>query len=321
MGNRLVYAKATVILLMSLPTIWPAASSNPLPKAADSRTGKLFTYERRVPFELSEASTRKESGVIVRDVSYASYGQRHGRIKAYIVKPDRAGPHAGVVFFHWLGRFKSDRTQFLDEAVTLAQHGVVSILIQGFFPWLEPPTEAKADRQRVIDQTIEVRRAFDLLLAQPGVDPKRLGFVGHDYGAMYGSIVAGLDKRAKAFVLIAGLGNFGDWSLKYWPVTGNQGAETYRQIMMEVDPIQYISSAKHAKLLFQFAQQDIFISKSAADQFYGAASERSSLSGTTPSTISMSKLPEPTVRSGLPSNLGSRGEDRDAMSPALRNEN
>jgi hypothetical protein len=43
--------------------------------------------------------------------------------------------------------------------------------------------------------------------------------------------------------------------------------------MMEVDPIQYISSAKHAKLLFQFAQQDIFISKSAADQFYGAASE------------------------------------------------
>jgi dienelactone hydrolase len=273
MGNRLVYAKATVILLMSLPTIWPAASSNPLPKAADSRTGKLFTYERRVPFELSEASTRKENGVIVRDVSYASYGQRHGRIKAYIVKPDRAGPHAGVVFFHWLGRFKSDRTQFLDEAVTLAQHGVVSILIQGFFPWLEPPTEAKADRQRVIDQTIEVRRAFDLLLAQPGVDPKRLGFVGHDYGAMYGSIVAGLDMRAKAFVLIAGLGNFGDWSLKYWPVTGNQGAETYRQIMMEVDPIQYISSAKHAKLLFQFAQQDIFISKSAADQFYGAASE------------------------------------------------
>lgn len=273
MGNRLGYAKAIVILLSSLTTIWPAARSNPLPKAAVTKTAKLFDYERRAPFELSETFTRKQGGVIVRDVSYASYAHRHGRIKAYIVKPDSGGPHAGVVFFHWLGRFKSDRTQFLDEAVTLAHHGVVSVLIQGFFPWSEAPTEAKVDRQLVIDQTIEVRRAFDLLLAQPGVDPKRIGFVGHDYGAMYGSIVAGLDKRAKAYVLVAGLGNFGDWSLKYWPVTGKQGAETYRQIMMEVDPIQYISRAKHAKLLFQFAQQDIFISKSAADQFYGAASE------------------------------------------------
>jgi pimeloyl-ACP methyl ester carboxylesterase len=79
----------------------------------------------------------------------------------------------------------------------------------------EPPTDGKADRRQVIDQTIEVRRAIDLLLLQPEVDPKRVGYVGHDYGAMYGSIVAGHDKRVKAYVLIAGMGNFGDWSLKY----------------------------------------------------------------------------------------------------------
>jgi hypothetical protein len=90
---------------------------------------------------------------------------------------------------------------------------------------------------------------------------------------MYGSIVAGLDKRVKTYVLIAGMGNFADWSLKYWPATGNQGAEVYREVMKEVDPVQFISGARPARLLFQFANRDIFISKSVADQFFAAASQ------------------------------------------------
>ena len=70
----------------------------------------------------------------------------------------------------------------------------------------------------VIDQTIEVRRALDLLLSQPQVDAKRLAFVGHDYGAIFGGIVAGVEKRVKACVLMAGMGNFSDWSLRpsFW---------------------------------------------------------------------------------------------------------
>ncbi len=68
----------------------------------------------------------------------------------------------------------------------------------------------------MIDQTIDLRRAIDVLLMQPGIDNERIAFVGHDYGAMFGSIMAGIDKRVKACVLVTGMGNFGDWSLKYW---------------------------------------------------------------------------------------------------------
>lgn len=234
---------------------------------------QLFGYDRSVAFDLKETSAKEQNGVLIRDVNYAAYASRHGRIKAYLVKPQGPGRFAGILFFHWLGNSKSDRTQFLEEAKALAQQGVVSLLIQGFFPWLEPPTEGNADRQQVIDQTIEVRRALDLLLLQPEVDPKRVGFVGHDYGAMYGSIVAGFDKRVKAYVLIAGMGNFGDWSLKYWPATAAQGAQVYRQVMKEVDPIRFISRANPARILFQFANRDTYISKSVADEFFGAASE------------------------------------------------
>lgn len=246
----------------------PASGTTRLPNAED-----LFAYDRNTPVDLKEVGQTEANGVLVRDIEYAAYASRHGRIKAYLVKPQGKGPFAGILFFHWLGNEKSDRTQFLDEAKSLARQGAVSLLIQGFFPWVEQPTNAKADRQQVIDQTIEVRRALDLLLSQPEVDPKRIGYVGHDYGAMFGSIASGVDKRVKTYVLIAGMGNFGDWSLKYWPVTAAGGAETYRQTMKEVDPIQHISRAAPASLLFQFSNNDKFISKQVAQEFFGAAKE------------------------------------------------
>src|SRR5204863_5742114 len=96
---------------------------------------------------------------------------------------------------------------------------------RGFFPWSESPVDGEKDRQQIADQTIELRRALDLLLAQPGVDRHRIGFVGHDYGAMFGAIVAGLEHRARTYVFIAGLGTFGDWSLKYWPKTAAKGGK------------------------------------------------------------------------------------------------
>src|SRR2546427_3896555 len=36
------------------------------------------------------------------------------------------------------------------------------------------------------------------------VDPKRLAYVGHSYNAATGAFLAGIDKRFKAFVLMAG---------------------------------------------------------------------------------------------------------------------
>lgn len=246
----------------------PVASSRG--KKPDAR---LFTYDRSVAFDLKEESAKHQDGVTIRDVNYAAYAPRHGRIKAYLIKPAGKGPFPGVLFFHWLGDVKSDRTEFLDEAVALGKQGIASLLIQGYFPWLEEPTEGQADRQQIIDQTIEVRRAVDLLLAQPKVDRRRIGFVGHDYGAMFGSIVSGIDKRLKTYVFVAGMGSFSDWSLKYWSGPSKNGAEVYKQAVRDVDPIGYVSYAAPAALFFQFANKDKFISKDVANAFSAAASK------------------------------------------------
>src|SRR5260370_19655593 len=134
----------------------------------------LFNYERSRGFDLKETSSRDQEGVTIRDIDYAASNPAHKRVDAYLVMPKGSGRFAGVLFFHWLGDVKSDRSEFLDEAIALAKQGAVSLLIQGNFPWKEEPSEAQADRRQIIDQTIEVRRALDLLLSHPQVDRHRI---------------------------------------------------------------------------------------------------------------------------------------------------
>ena len=256
---------------------WSSAFSQsmalPLPQETGSKAARLFAYES-VAFDLKEDSVKEQDGVTIRDVNYAAYTAPRGRIKAYLVRPARNGRCAGVLFFHWLGEPNGNRNQFLDEAVALAKQGTVSLLIQGYFPWAVAPHDGETDRQRVIDETIEVRRALDLLLSQPQVDRKRVGYVGHDYGAMYGALVAGVEKRVKAYVLMAGVGSFSDWSLDYWLAkTAAPGKEAYRQAMKTVEPISHISHVAPASLLFQFANTDKYIAKAAATAFFDAASQ------------------------------------------------
>jgi len=263
-------------LLMIVFVLAPASVSMAMPysQKPTATTKPSFDYKKSFPLDLKEESAKQNGSVVIRDVNYAGYTTERGRIKAYIVTPAGKGPFAGVLFFHWLGEPNGDRDEFLNEAIELAKRGTVSLLIQGYFPWSVEPTDAETDRQRVIDETIEVRRALDLLLQQPHVDRKRIGYVGHDYGAMYGAILSGIDKRVKTFVFVAGMGNFGDWSLKYWkgPLR-NGGAEKYRDVMRTVDPESYISRAAPATLLFQFSNADKYISRTTANAFYETASE------------------------------------------------
>ena len=233
----------------------------------------MFRYETFKDFRLKENETEMRDGVVIKDIDYPSYKERHGRIKAYLVRPARLGSFAGILFFHWLGETKSDRTEFLDEAVKLAPQGTVSLLIEGFFPWKEKPVDGPTDLQQIVDQTIEVRRALDLLLSQPDVDPQRTAFVGHDYGAMFGAINSGLEHRVKAYVLMAGLGTFSDWSLKYWPDTAKRGSEVYRQKVSTVDPVHFVKEAAPASFLFQFANNDKYIPRAKGEEFFSAASE------------------------------------------------
>lgn len=259
------------------PTAIPPTPTRPAHALSVQEALPLFAYEPNSPFDLRVASEQEKDGVILQDVSYAAQDPAFaaitgGRISAYVVKPKGTGTFAGILFLHMLGGPKGSRQEFVAEATALAKQGVVSILPVGLFPWLERHTgDPDKDQQSIIKQVIEERRALDLLLAQPNVDAKRIAVVGHDYGAMHAAVLAGVDKRVKAYVLMAGDPNYSDWAIRYF--TPPQDPDLFRKVISAVDPDAYIGNAAPAALLFQFGTRDIFVSDENAKHFADAASE------------------------------------------------
>ena len=92
----------------------------------------------------------------------------------YLVAPETADAHsaAGIVWFHWLetGDPTSNRTEFLAEAQSLAMRGVVSVLVDGTFPWHDSPVSTDHDVAAVQAEVAMLASARDLLTSQPAVD-------------------------------------------------------------------------------------------------------------------------------------------------------
>ncbi len=257
--------------------LWLVASSSGFastPTDPPRLDPSLFHYDRDAPLEVHTLDTVTRDGAALRDITFAD--SRGNPVKAYVVRP--AAPTtdnlAGILYVHWLGNpSTTNRTEFLHEAVALADRGIVSVLIDAM--WAQPqwyqnriPEE---DFDHSISQIITLRRALDLLLAEPGIDPNRIAFVGHDFGAMYGAVMGAIDQRPSSYVLIAGTPHFIDWFL-FARQPANPDA--YRAQLAPLDPIHFVGQLAPAPVFFQFAANDDYVTPEAAAQLYAAARPR-----------------------------------------------
>jgi hypothetical protein len=228
---------------------------------------QLFAYDDSAPLGLKVKKKSRRAGIEVDDVVFDA-ADRH--VAAYLVRP-KSTPRAAVLWAHWFAEEpNANRTEFLPDALALAKKGVVSLLPQGFFPWTETLTgKADADRQLAIDQVVQLRRALDVLAAQSG-EGVPVGFVGHDYGAMFGSLLVA-DGRPKAYVFMAPDATFANWFIKYF-VRGASATE-YQEAFAPLDPVNYVGEAAPASVLFQFAMSDRYVPGYIADKLSEAASD------------------------------------------------
>jgi cephalosporin-C deacetylase-like acetyl esterase len=177
---------------------------------------RLFDYDAKQNLDLQDKVIQETAEFVIHDLTYAS--PKGGRVSAYLVVPKGQGPFAAVLFGHYgLGT----RSEFIPEAKLYAKAGAVSLLPD--YPWDRPEPWRKSvdhfdkpesDRAAYIEAVIDLRRGIDLLLARTDVDPKRLAYVGHSYGAQWGSILSAVDKRMKASVLMAGVAETADILLR-----------------------------------------------------------------------------------------------------------
>lgn len=133
-------------------------------------------------------------------------------------------------------------------------------------------SSAEADRRLVIQQVVELRRALDVLIAEGDADPERIGYVGHDFGGMFGAVLAGVDRRVKTFVLMAMTDDFAEWFL-LGSTLDRAARDAYREAMRPVAPIEYLPYAAPASVFLQFAQDDNFVSPEVAAGIFAAASQ------------------------------------------------
>jgi hypothetical protein len=236
----------------------------------------LFAYDRRASFALEEKAVSDRGGVSVRDVSFVAIpGPADERTAAYVVTPDPGvrRPCAGVLWVHWLGTpATTNRTQFLEEAVALARHGAVSVLVDAM--WAKPnwysSRVSEEDYANSIRQVVALCRAMDLLLFLPNVDKSRVGFVAHDYGAMYGTIAVAVHPGVRTCVWIAPTASLTDWAFF---VRKPVSMEAYLEQNRALELKDYLRATTGVSTFMQFAGHDEYVPHAKAEEYFAAANE------------------------------------------------
>lgn len=192
-------------------------------------------------------------------------------VPAYLVVPAGATAAPAVLFLHWFDppELHSDRTEFLAEAVRLAARGVVSLLPQQSFPWAADPAGDARDVAAVLDQLTESGAALDALLVRPEVDPGRVAVVGHDYGAMYGALLADRDPRVRALAALTPDATWSHWFLAYWL---RRADPAYERLFAGLEPVDAVARvAADRPVLLQFADDDSYVDAAVRDRYRRAA--------------------------------------------------
>jgi cephalosporin-C deacetylase-like acetyl esterase len=203
----------------------------------------------------------------IRQLTYAQLdGSRNA---ATLVAPAATapGPRPAILFLHWYEppRPTSNRTEFLAEAVELAGAGTISLLVDT--PWTGeqwfPKRDAAKDYEFTIQMAKDVRRALDVLLAQPNIDRTRVAVVGHDFGAMWGALAVSADPRVTHFVYMAGTRSFTDWYL-FAPKKEGAEKDAFVARLAPLDPIAHLAKISPRPVLLQFGTKDQFVKNEAA---------------------------------------------------------
>jgi len=250
--------------------------------AQNTAPSHAFDYDSKAPLDTQEAGVEHRESVAIHDISYAS--PKGGRVPAYLVVPEGKGPFAAVIWGHWYWQNSEffNRKEFLEEAVVLAHAGVVSLLPTG--PGARgghvQNKDPLSDQQvtELVQAVVDMRRGADLLLARKDIDPRRLAYVGHSYNATAGGFLSGIDKRFKAFVLMAG-GLSDEVDMKsedfqeFRKKMGPEKVDAFTAKYAWTDPGKFVSHAAPATVFLQYATQETFLTAKRARQYAALVSE------------------------------------------------
>jgi dienelactone hydrolase len=241
--------------------------SEPAPK----QDAEIYAYDESKPLTLRDNGVVNQNyPVKVRDVSFAGPSER---VPAYLITPPGKGPYPAVIYLHGAG---GDRLEMVYRASWLAGRGAVGLTVESPYSpnreiQLGPGVAGlRKERNRTVMGIVELRRAVDLLQSLPQVDDDRIGFVGYSAGARSGAILAGVEPRIRAFVLMSGGEDTVD---EFLALISPEQQDEVRPLLEDTDGLKYVAQASPSKLLFQAGQQDEIVPRDALETLIRAGSE------------------------------------------------
>ncbi len=251
-------------------------------QAQDADLTRHFDYDQKAPLNIKQIGSERRGDVTIYDITYDS--PKGGVVPAYLVVPKGRRPFAAVIWGHWYWQNSSmrNRKEFLDEAIAVAPSGVVSLLTDG--PINRPAHVESKDpldesiALEFLQQVIDMRRGIDVLLERRDVDPKRIAFVGHSYNAGVGALLSGLDRRFKAFVLMAGstsdeVGRQSKAFQDFRQQVGAQKLDAFIAKYKYLDQGLFVTHAAPAIVFLQYGSRDSDITPEQAQEYAAVVSE------------------------------------------------
>jgi dienelactone hydrolase len=255
------------------PAAEPAQPGTPVEYPRPSYPDLLprFDYDSHSGLDMRETDVHKRDKVRLIELNYS--GASGDRVPAYLLIPPGNGPFPAILWAHWLmkGSPLANKDEFLEEAVVLARAGMVSLLIdapQSRNEWVETKgsmlEQVKQQSEAAAQQVIDLRRGVDLLSGRADVDRHRIAFVGHSWDAHVGAILAGIETRIGAYVLMAsGYSDEEEAFASTNPETithiKEAGEENVREYFHEYawdDPVYFLGHTDRESIFLQFASGD-----------------------------------------------------------------
>lgn len=247
---------------------------------------QLYAYDRDLPLNAEVTEQGRGNGYVIYRVQYSSVHDK--RVPAWWCLPTGGTPpYPCVIIMHGYG---GDKNGLQILAPAFALRGVATFAIDAEYHGdrKQPDRDLLSpylyrSRDALVQTVIDLRRAIDFLQSRREIDGKRIGYIGLSMGGILGGILAGVDERVQAPILIVAGGDWGYLLSNSQHPTALQLREKHSDLFKDpqkmnevfgpVDPVNWVARIAPRPLLMINGKGDNIVPKECTERLFAAANQ------------------------------------------------